>query len=205
MARTQGISGTAVGIAAAGGLLIYAGVTDQSLPDALRSLVKGQATKPARWIVPLPSPGGPADPSGSASGFGAQIASQAQKYLRRPYVWGGTFEGPTGGGDCSGLVFRVMSDLGIRFPRVSSAQLTTRSVRSISRSDVTTGDFVGRIGAPGHIGIALDNTRGIFAPRRGTVVQIQPIDSVISRAVGIYVRYNGPGPSIKTARSARAE
>lgn len=204
MPKTQGISGTAVGLASVGGLLVYAAITDQTLPDALRGLVKGVASKPAPFAAKPVLSGAAGGTAAQGSTIGSALANAALKYKGRPYKWGGTFSCPTCGGDCSGLVFRSFLDIGINFPRVSAAQLTTKLVRSINRLEVTTGDLVGRFGAPGHIGIALNNTTGLFAPRPGTVVQEQPIDKVILRFNGIYVRYNGPAP-VMTARSRRAE
>jgi len=93
--------------------------------------------------------------------------------------------------DCSGLVWRSFRDIGIAAPRVSSAQLAWKQVRKIGRADVSAGDLVGHLGLPGHIGVAISNSEAIFAPHTGTVVQVQSIDSVILRSVGIYVRYVG--------------
>jgi cell wall-associated NlpC family hydrolase len=177
----------AVGALAAGGLLIYAAITDQPLADALRNLVKGTALKPAAFVKPI---------SNSASGSGvnigsgplASLASAASKYLGVPYRWGGS---DSSGMDCSGLVWRSFRDIGITAPRVSSAQLAWSQVRKIGRADVSAGDLVGHLGVPGHIGVAISNSEAIFAPHTGTVVQVQSIDRVILRSVGIYVRYVG--------------
>ena len=163
MASSRGISGPAVGALAFGGLLIYAAVTDQPIADALRSLVKGVASGPSPFVKPSGS-GGTGDASGISGGAFPELASAASKYLGRPYKWGGNFDPPNGGGDCSGLVWRSFKDLGISAPRVSSAQLMWNQTRKISRDQVSAGDLVGRIGAPGHIGIAVSNNEAIFSP-----------------------------------------
>jgi hypothetical protein len=49
MTRTKSVNGLAIVAIAFGGLLIYAGITDQSLAVALRDLVKGTADKPGPW------------------------------------------------------------------------------------------------------------------------------------------------------------
>lgn len=190
MARTKGIPGLALGALAAGGLIIYAAITDQPITDALRNLIKGTASKPASFIKP-PSGAGASGADAATIGAGpfASLASAASAYLGVPYRWGGS---DRNGMDCSGLVWRSFKDLGIDAPRVSSAQLTWGRVRKIARKDVAAGDLVGHFGAPGHIGVAISNTEGIFAPHTGTVVQVQGIDNVIVRAIGIYVRYIGP-------------
>lgn len=189
MARTRGVPGLALGALATGGLIIYAAVTDQPIVDSLRNLVKGTALKPASFVKPS---SGSANGSSSGvtigSGPFAQLATAASAYLGVPYKWGGS---DRNGMDCSGLVWRSFKDLGINAPRISGAQLTWGQTRKISRSDVSAGDLVGHFGAPGHIGIAISNAEGIFAPHAGTVVQVQNIDSVIVRAIGIYVRYVG--------------
>lgn len=190
MARTKGISGPALGALAAGGLIIYAAVTDQPITDALRNLIKGTANKPAAFVRTAAGATGGNIVIGA--GPFASLASAASAYLGVPYRWGGS---DRSGMDCSGLVWRSFKDLGIDAPRVSSAQLTWGQVRKISRADVSAGDLVGHFGIPGHIGVAISNTEGVFAPHTGTVVQVQNIDNVIVRAIGIYVRYVGPQTS----------
>jgi cell wall-associated NlpC family hydrolase len=208
MARKAGVPGLAVGLATAGGLLVYAGLRGvtplQALKDILQSGKTGTAPPglPAGQSVTI---GGDFGPGGSTGGgdfssggtaLGQRIASDAQRYLGVKYRWGGS--SPSTGFDCSGLVWYVMNhDLGLAFPRTSSMQLTSSKVRKISRSEVGAGDFVGHFGVPGHIGIALNNRNAIFAPHTGTVVQIQNIDSVIPRALGIYVRYIGPSSNVQ--------
>lgn len=189
MARTKGVPGVALGALAVGGLLIYAAITDQPIAVALRNLVKGTALKPASFVKPTTSGDGTGG-SGVTVGAGpfSQLASAASAYLGVPYRWGGSDQN---GMDCSGLVWRSFKDLGINAPRVSSAQLAWNQVRRINRADVAAGDLVGHFGFPGHIGVAVSNTEGIFAPHTGTVVQVQNIDSVIVRGVGVYVRYAG--------------
>lgn len=192
MARTKGIPGLALGALAGGGLIMYAAITDQSIPDALRNLVKGSARKPAAFTKPASGAGSATQGPGGGVAIGtgpfAQLASAASSYLGVPYKWGGS---DRAGMDCSGLVWRSFKDVGISAPRVSSAQLAWSQVRKISRADVAAGDLVGHYGAPGHIGVAISNTEAIFAPHAGTVVQVQNIDSVIVRTIGIYVRYRG--------------
>lgn len=57
--------------------------------------------------------------TGSAGVSGSDIVEAAKKYLGVPYVFGGE---DASGMDCSGLVQRVLADLGISAPRVVSQQ-----------------------------------------------------------------------------------
>jgi len=172
MAR-RGVSGVAVGLVAGGAYLVYAGITDTPLLTGLRSLLKGQA-------LPAPStqPGVTGQTITSATtqasfGRGAELAAAARKYLGRPYRTGGTFAG-SGGGDCSGLVYRAMHDLGYGIPRLVSFQYpTVRWAHNIGRADIRTGDLCVYAG---HIGIAVSNTQMVEAARPGTKVRIGVID-----------------------------
>jgi hypothetical protein len=48
VARSQGIPGVAVGAIAVGSLLLYAGIKDVSVVDALRAIVRGQLPQSTR-------------------------------------------------------------------------------------------------------------------------------------------------------------
>jgi hypothetical protein len=202
MAQKGGIPGPAIGLATVGGVLVYAGLRGESPLQAVRSILAAGRTGTAPPGVPagqfrpfelgpdFANPGGgdwgPADAAGG--GF-PQLAAQARRYLGRPYRWAGTFQG-SGGGDCSGLVYRCFLNLGITdVPRVSTAQIFWGKVHKIGRAQVAAGDLTYWPGAPAHIGIAISNTHGIYAPRTGTVVQIQRIDR--PRAGLICGRYTG--------------
>ncbi len=187
MAETGGISGRAVALISAGGVLVYAGLRHQSPVDALREIISGNLTP-----VPAGNPVVPKDFTSLGGGdFGPtgpgfpQLAGAAQRYLGRPYRWAGTFTG-SGGGDCSGLVFRSFADLGITAPRTSFAQMRWDRVSKIPRSQVAAGDLTYW---PGHIGIAINNQQGIYSPHTGTVVQIQNIDRPVPGL--ICLRYQG--------------
>jgi cell wall-associated NlpC family hydrolase len=194
MPKTRGLSGPAVGLAAAGGLLIYAGVTHQTVPDALRGLVKGSATGPAPFVKPsTASASGVMTPDiTGGTAVGQTIASNARKYLGIKYVYGGK---TPNGFDCSGLVQWIfIHDMGIAdCPRTATQQLFWSKLQRISRSDVAAGDLTYWGGIPAHIGIAISNTQGIYAPHTGTVVQIQSIDR--TRAGLVCLRYVGPSTS----------
>ncbi|WP_225733208.1 C40 family peptidase [Pseudoclavibacter sp. CFCC 13796] len=96
--------------------------------------------------------------------------SVATAYLGTPYVWGGA---APGGFDCSGLVQYVYAQLGIRLPRVDTAQRAAGV--EVSALDARPGDLVWK---PGHIGIYIGGGRMIHAPKPGDVVKIASVDAV---------------------------
>lgn len=106
---------------------------------------------------------------------GQSVVADAQNYLGVPYQWGGT--NPATGLDCSGLVQRVYSDLGINLPRTSQQQATVGTpVPSLAAAQP--GDLVfyePSPSGPGHVGIYIGNGQMIDAPHTGTVVRIDPV------------------------------
>lgn len=182
--RSPGISGLAVGIAAAGGILVYSSIRNATVADTLRSIIQGvpvvgSATgslDAARALVrtiptaqqqvgennaPIAAPG---------TDVGAQVAADAAKYLGIPYRFGGA---DPSGFDCSGLVTWVLGhDFGINLPSgthtVTGQFYVWSGAQSIPRNQAAPGDLVCW---PSHIGIAIDNGHMIHAPHTGTVVQ----------------------------------
>lgn len=190
MARssTGGIPGLAVGLATAGGLLLFSGIKNLSVRDALKQVLAG--TAPGQWVVHDPT--GPAlgdivtnvDQAAVApktpiqtttqpgQGLGGAIADTARAYLGRPYVWAGNFDGG-GGGDCSGLAYRAMNDAGVKAPRLTTlGYLAWSGAKSIARGQCAAGDLVCWTG---HMGIAINGTQMIHAPHAGAVVSIATI------------------------------
>ncbi len=108
----------------------------------------------------------------SGSPTGADVVAGARKYLGVPYVWGGT--NPATGLDCSGLVQRVYSDLGITLPRVSRDQ--ARVGRPVAGLDqARPGDLLA-FGEPvHHIAIYIGGGKMIHAPQPGEQVRVQDV------------------------------
>lgn len=109
---------------------------------------------------------------------GASVVADAQKYLGVPYLWGGT--NPAVGLDCSGLVQKVFSDLGVNLPRTADEQsLVGTPVSSLSQAQP--GDLVffagsdGTAADPGHVGIYVGNGQMIDAPYSGTDVRQEAV------------------------------
>jgi hypothetical protein len=111
-------------------------------------------------------------PTKSVNGItGADIVSDARRYLGVPYKYGGTSR--SSGLDCSGLILVVCEDLGIAScPRTSEEQWGW--VKRITSP--ATGDLVFFVGdemdpPPGHVGILYAPGQMINAPFTGTVVR----------------------------------
>ncbi len=125
---------------------------------------------------------GGANGGNSASGAGLsggqvtgdQIVADAKKYLGVPYVYGGE---STSGFDCSGLVQKVFSDLGISVPRTSTEQAQVGTPVA-NLSDAQPGDllFFNSDGSQtGHVGIYMGNGQMIDAAHTGTNVRVEPV------------------------------
>ncbi len=105
------------------------------------------------------------------------VLMRAISLVGTPYVWGGT--SPGGGFDCSGLVNYVFRDmLDMRLPRTSRELAEVEGPR-IALDALQTGDliFFGADGQISHVGIYVGEGRFIHAPRTGTVVRLEKIDT----------------------------
>jgi cell wall-associated NlpC family hydrolase len=176
MAASRGISGVGVAMAGAGGLLAYAAFTNKTIPDALRSVMKGDITPVTGGVTVSP----PADPpaaggskyesssnlgavfDSSRDSAGSALGSAAAKYRGRPYAWGKTFSTPTEGGDCSGLIYRAYHDLGYNTPRLTSGGYLVWTAMGRAPNNVPApGDI---LWYPGHVAIAWSGGQMIEAP-----------------------------------------
>jgi cell wall-associated NlpC family hydrolase len=99
----------------------------------------------------------------------AALIHEALRYLGRPYRWAGIGRG---GFDCSGLVFRVFTALGIALPHSSSGQYGGGTAVPAAR--LVPGDLVffrTYNSGPSHVGIYLGANRFIHASvMRGVIV-----------------------------------
>jgi hypothetical protein len=187
------ISGIGTTAIAAGSLLVYSAVTDQSLTAALRGVLKGElkppGEQPAKFVESGGSSpiGGPLSPGGQG-GF----VQAALRYVGRQYVWGGTFSG-NGGGDCSGLVYRAYQDIGINAPRLTAAGFSMWRTQGVSTP--AAGDLLYWVG---HIAIVVNDTQMVEAPTFGVPVRVVPIRP------GAVVRRYVPPQSSTPARGRTA-
>ena len=82
------------------------------------------------------------------------------------------------GFDCSGLVAYVFARQGVEVPRDDKRQAAIGS--KVSRTDVRAGDlvFFRTTGTgPTHVAIAVDRDRFIHAPKSGTVVRFESLQT----------------------------
>ena len=119
------------------------------------------AVRDAGGVGEVPAlPAGPVD--------GGDIVAQAKDYLGVPYVFGGE---DRSGMDCSGLVQRVLADLGIDAPRVVQDQADI-GVEVPSLADARPGDLIVTKGE-GHIVIYAGDGMVIHAPSPGKFVELR--------------------------------
>lgn len=112
-------------------------------------------------------------PGAAGNVTGGDVVAQAEKYLGVPYVFGGEDET---GMDCSGLVQRVLADLGIDVPRVVQDQADV-GTEVPSLDQALPGDLLVTKGE-GHIVIYAGDGKIIHAPRPGKDVQL--VDNYLS-------------------------
>jgi len=162
---------TASGVTA-GGATAGAAQGAGDFASALARLAESAATPAPAPSTATPSANPSAGQSSSPVPTGDQVVADARKYLGIPYVWGGT--DPARGLDCSGLVQRVYSDLGIDLPRVSQDQAHVgRAVPGLAQA--RPGDLL-CFGTPAdHIGIYIGGHKMIVAPKTGDVVKVQDV------------------------------
>lgn len=104
------------------------------------------------------------------------ILKVADAQVGKPYVWGA--ESPKEGGfDCSGLIDWAFRQSGVKLP---GGRLTTytaaRMGTSVKGKPMKPGDWI-ITGSGGHMVMYVGNGRVIAAPRRGEVVQYQPVSN----------------------------
>ena len=128
----------------------------------------------------------------------APVIEFALAQLGKPYVWGAS--GPEAF-DCSGLTLRAYQIVGINLPHYSSSQaLKGRSVDWSGGAEIHPGDLIFKRGGNpvhdfGHVGIALNSTQWILAPRTGDIVKIAPIPFVEVQSIR---RLLEPKPALPT-------
>lgn len=112
--------------------------------------------------------------SPAANPFGEEIVLQALAHIGTPYRYGGH---TPRGFDCSGLVWWVHRELGIRVPRTAAEQFATAA--HVDRSALAPGDlvFFSTSGhGVSHVGIYTGDGRFVHAPQSGRPVTVSALD-----------------------------
>ncbi|MGW8061077.1 NlpC/P60 family protein [Streptomyces ziwulingensis] len=109
-----------------------------------------------------------------ASGRAAAAFAAAQSKIGTPYVYGAT--GPSSF-DCSGLTSWAYAQAGVGIPRTSEAQ-TGAGTRISSMSDLQVGDLVFFFNDLHHVGLYAGNGQVLHAPRTGTVVRYESMNTI---------------------------
>lgn len=155
---------------ALGDLLAVNHLTAKSLimPGAQLALPAG-AVAPAAASALVQSTAGPAGPAGV-------IVAYAYAQLGKPYRF--FTDGPDTF-DCSGLVKAAYAQIGMVLIHHSASQATLGTAVDIWSEPIKAGDlvFMATHGGPEitHVGIAVDATHWIHAPKPGDVVRLAPI------------------------------
>ncbi|SDC22697.1 C40 family peptidase [Streptomyces prasinopilosus] len=111
---------------------------------------------------------------GSGSGRAGAAFAAAQSKLGSPYVYGAT--GPSSY-DCSGLTSWAYAQAGVSIPRTSEAQ-TGAGTKIYSASQLQVGDLVFFFNDLHHVGLYAGNGQIIHAPRSGTVVRYESMNTI---------------------------
>jgi peptidoglycan DL-endopeptidase CwlO len=198
---TKGVSGFGLSMVAAGAYIIYLGIKGTDALTEFRKLARGERPEPLSRTSKSTALRGPTGGDFGGGDFGGQgnvvgnstsgqaVANAALSHVGTPYKWGGA---SPAGMDCSGMVFYVfVHDVGVPakgFPRTTAAEIASPLFRKVPRGQIMAGDLTWW---PGHVGIAINNEQGVYAPSPGRKVQIQTIDRPRVGFVGL--RYFGPG------------
>jgi cell wall-associated NlpC family hydrolase len=174
----------ALGMAEGNALLISAGMRDLTkLTRSVRRLVPRGSKVVSLTADSTTSPGAGAQlPDARGQVLTAlQIRTAikaAESKLGMPYVWGGESDAE-GGYDCSGILQYAFGKAGVRLPRVADDQ--AKAGWRIPFDKARPGDLLTWAHdptAPGyisHIALYLGDGKMLAAPRRGTVVRVQPV------------------------------
>ncbi|OIK04757.1 C40 family peptidase [Streptomyces monashensis] len=109
----------------------------------------------------------------STSGRASAAFAAARSQLGKPYVYGAT---GTASYDCSGLTSWAYAQAGVSLPRTSEAQ--TGAGTRLTRSQLQVGDLVFFFNDLHHVGLYAGNGQILHAPRTGTVVRYESMDTI---------------------------
>lgn len=182
----KGISGLAVGLAAAGGLVMYAGFKGISIVDAIRSVSTGKPAGVSNTGISIAGVDlGTGDLTeygpGKASNVTGSVAAAASPYLKDKYSQ--VKRRDSGWSDCSSFVYKIMRDMGSP-PTVAWSNTTNYHVDPRLRTIPTAQGMEGDLAlSAGHVMI-LTGGGGTNAPAFG---QQNPRENVVSGTLAEYM------------------
>lgn len=157
---SSGINGIGVTAMAAGGVLVWAGVTNTPLLDTFRALARGQRPQPATTSEFKPFTVAGAAPAATGAGAGG-LVDIAASYKGRCYALGGGHGSPCPAGcmDCSGFVSCVLNRAGLLKGTLATPGLSKWG-QGIGFAARQPGDVLVWNGGAGggHCGLAIDAT-----------------------------------------------
>lgn len=189
------ISGAGVGVATLGGLLIYAGMTKQSLPAALRSISTGRPTPVVSRVLTAESTGAGAVTQASAvTGTGSGLTSLPQAcYLFRGDRYSQANRWADGYSDCSSFAGKALKAIGVTPPGASTtlSYLASPQWKSIPVAQAGAGDLL--VNAT-HMVVVINPTTAIGQENPARNVQIGSFADLMD-GTGPYscLRYAGSG------------
>lgn len=205
MAQGGGLPGIAVGMAAAGSLLIYAGFQGTDPLNALKQIATGKpaglagkaAAREALYegvgVGGSGTGGGgvaQASLSGAAiSGPHPEFVAAAERFAGDTYSQSRRWQ--AGYSDCSSFVGKALKACGITPPGASttSSYLVWRKAKPVPKSSIGAGDF---LVSSGHMAIAINSTTAIGQQRKGVNVKVAPISQIMWGQSWVALRYTGP-------------
>ncbi|WP_203333999.1 LysM peptidoglycan-binding domain-containing protein [Planococcus beigongshangi] len=152
-------------------LMNWNGLTSSMIRIGQVLKIENTATAPS-VTTPVSNPVPPAAAPAAADTAG-KITEIAKSLIGTPYVWGGS---TAGGFDCSGFIFHVYNQAGIKIPRTSTTGYDARSydVNSPAIGDLVFFENTYRAGIS-HVGIYIGNNQFIHAG--GDQVQVTNLNN----------------------------
>lgn len=202
MASGDGISGVAVALATAGGVLLYAGFQGldplQALKDITSGKTKALAGSQVSYTQDLSGVGGGSGlvsvstSGGISGGVHPEIAAAAMRHRDEKYDQRRRWQ--TGYSDCSSFVGKALKDAGYTPPSgsVTASYLTWRKLKTIGRSEIGAGDI---LCSSGHVAIALSPTTAIGQQNGRQNVRVDSINAIMWGQTWSPRRYIGAAPA----------
>jgi cell wall-associated NlpC family hydrolase len=165
-----------------GGVLAARGVPSNGETD--RYVASIHATLGKFGGGTAPSLGGTGTLVPNDGSFPSRVVLSAQRWIGKPYVWGGgDINGPTGGGfDCSGLALNAIYQASggtVTLPHSAAEQAKLGT--PVSGGQLRPGDLVffadTPTAAPHHVGVYVGNSSILDAPDFGKTVTIDRLDT----------------------------